>query len=109
MCKQNVVGEKCDKCKQGFVAGPNGTLDKDNQICFKAGMSYIILIEVKCIHYLILIFRYKVISVRMVAQNLWNEWLRMVANNFESFYYFEFLLEPLIMYAFDFSEDKRFA
>ena len=50
MCKENVVGEKCDKCKQGFVAGPNGTLDKDNQICFKAGMSHIILIEVKCIH-----------------------------------------------------------
>ena len=67
MCKENVVGEKCDKCKPGFVAGPNGTLDKDNQICFKAGMSYIILIEVKCIHLLILIFRYKVITVGMVG------------------------------------------
>merc|ERR1712141_220064 len=36
VCKENVVGEKCDKCKPGFVAGPNGTLDKDNQICLKA-------------------------------------------------------------------------
>ena len=49
MCKENVVGEKCDKCKPGFVAGKNGILDEDNQICFKAGIS-LILTEVKCIH-----------------------------------------------------------
>ena len=39
VCKENVVGEKCDKCKPGFFAGFNGTLDQDNPKCYKAGTS----------------------------------------------------------------------